>query len=317
MSSSDPVRASATSPAFERRIIAFVNPFSPRGADARAALVQAGVFEVVDLAPRTLRPQIESALATGAGRVLVAGGDGTLGTAAAALLGTDTELAVLPAGTLNHFAKDHAIPEDTSEAIGTALRDDSTPVDIGVVSRHAFLNTASVGMYVRYVRTRERLEKYVGYRMASAAALVATFLRPRQISVELQVEGATRHYRTPLLFVGVGERELKAPEFGGRIQGGRRGLHVMILRGRRPARLLTTALAAAARGVAHASASPDLDTFIVDSCTVGVWGRRSLTIGLDGELIRVAAPLEFRIARDALRVVGARPPAEAIDGSPP
>jgi diacylglycerol kinase family enzyme len=206
MSSSDPVRASATSPAFERRVLAFVNPLSPRGPDARAALVQAGVFEVVDLAPATVRPQIEAALGTGAGRILVAGGDGTLGTAAAALLGTDTELAVLAAGTLNHFARDHGIPEDPSEAIGIAIGGESAPVDVGVVSNHVFLNTASVGMYVRYVRTRERLERYVGYRIASTAALVATFFRHRRMSVELQVEGTTRHYRTPLLFVGVGER---------------------------------------------------------------------------------------------------------------
>ncbi|CAN5378077.1 hypothetical protein BH23GEM2_BH23GEM2_17350 [soil metagenome] len=315
MSSSDPVRASATSPAFERRITAFVNPGSPGGPAARAALVQAGAFEIVDLQSATVRSQIETALAAGARRVLVAGGDGTLGTAAAALLGTDTELAILAAGTLNHFARDHGIPENASEAIGTALGEGSVPVDVGVVSNHAFLNTASVGMYVRYVRMRERLERYAGYRVASAAALVATFLRHRRLSVELQVGGATRHYRTPMLFVGVGERELKAPKFGGRVQGGSRGLHVMILRGRRPARLLTIALAAAARGVDHASGSPDLDTFIVESCTVRVRGHRSLTIGLDGELVRVASPLEFRVARDALHVVGALPPAEALDGA--
>lgn len=316
MSSSDPVRASATSPASERRITAFVNPFSPKGPDARAALVQAGVFEVVDLEPKTVRLQLETVLAAGAKRVLVAGGDGTLGTAAAALLGTDTELAIIAAGTLNHFARDHGIPEDASEAIGTALGEVSAPVDVGVVSDHAFLNTASVGMYVGFVRTRERLERYVGYRLASIAALVATFIRRRSISVVLQVEGAKRQYRTPLLFVGVGERELRAPRFGGRVEGGRRGLHVIIIPGRRPARLLTTAMAAAARGVDRASESPDLDSFVVESCTVRVRGRRSLTIAVDGELVRVAAPLEFRVARDALRVVGALPPADAYGSSP-
>ncbi|HUF66632.1 MAG TPA: diacylglycerol kinase family protein [Gemmatimonadaceae bacterium] len=294
-----------------------MNPCSSRGPDARAALVQAGVFEVVDLEHPTVRSQIESVLAGGAKRVLVAGGDGTLGTAAAACIGRGTELAILAAGTLNHFARDHGIPEDAAEAIGAALGEATSPVDVGVVSDHVFLNTASVGMYVRYVRTRERFERYVGYRLASAAALVATFLRHRRISVELQVEGETRHYRTPMLFVGVGERELKAPKFGGRVRGGCRGLHVMIVRGRRPARLLTTALAAAARGVAHASASPDIDTFVVESCTVRVRGRRSLTIGLDGELIGVATLLEFRIARDALRVVGALPPAHAMNEASP
>lgn len=310
MSSSDPVRASATSPAFPRRIPAFVNPNSPSGRDARDALAQVGEFEIMDLDGRSLRSQIDAVVSSGCRRVLVAGGDGTLGTAAAALLGSDVEMAIVAAGTLNHFAKDHGIPEDTSEAIGTALGGVTASVDAGVVSDHAFLNTASVGMYVRYVRTRERLERYLGYRLASAAAFVATFLQPRAISVELEVDGAKHQYRTPLLFVGVGERELKAPEFGGRVAGGRRGLHVMIVRGRRPARLLTMAMAAAARGVDHAAASPDLDAFLVESCTVRVRGRRAMTIGLDGELIRVPMPLEFRLARASLRVVGARLPAE-------
>ncbi|HEX6252482.1 MAG TPA: diacylglycerol kinase family protein [Gemmatimonadaceae bacterium] len=314
MSVSDPVRASAPSPAFSARIPAFVNPNSPSGRDAREALAQIDQFELIDLDGQSLRSRIQSVVDSGCRRLLVAGGDGTLGTAAAVLIGKDVEMAVLAAGTLNHFAKDHGIPEDTSEAIGTALGGATAQVDAGVVSDHAFLNTASVGMYVRYVRTRERLERFLGYRVASAAAFIATFLRPRALSVELEVDGAKHQYRTPLLFVGVGERELKAPEFGGRIAGGRRGLHVMIVRGRRPARLLTMALAAAARGVVHAAASPDLDAFIVESCTVRVRGRHSMTVGLDGELIRVPVPLEFRLARDSLHVVGARPPAAESPG---
>ncbi|MGK2934936.1 MAG: diacylglycerol/lipid kinase family protein [Gemmatimonadaceae bacterium] len=310
MSLSDPARASAASPAFSRRIPAFVNPNSPSGRDARDALSHAGAFELVDLDGKSLRLRIQAAIDSGAQRVVVAGGDGTLGTAAAALLGSDVEMAVIAVGTLNHFAKDHGIPEDTSEAIGTALGGTSAPVDAGTVNDHTFLNTASVGLYVRYVRTRERLERFLGYRVASAAAFIAIFLQPRALSVELEVDGAKHSYRTPLLFVGVGERELKAPELGGRVAGGRRGLHVMIVRGRGPARLFTMAMVAAARGVEHASSSLDLDAFVVESCTVRVRGRRAMTIGLDGELMRVPAPLEFRLARDSLRVVGARRPAD-------
>jgi diacylglycerol kinase family enzyme len=310
MASSDSARAGASLAQPGKRIPAFVNTHSPNGADARAALVVSGAFELRDLHLRTLRSQIEDAAAAGARRVLVAGGDGTLGTAAAALIGRETELAVIAAGTLNHFAKDHGIPESHSEAIGAALGERVGTVDVGVVSNHVFLNTASAGMYVAYVRTRERLERHFGYRLSSAAAFLATFLRPRRLSVELTVEGERRRYRTPVLFVGVGERELKAPQLGARVPGGQRGLHVMIVRGRRPARLLTLALAAATRGVESAASSPELDAFVVDSCTVTVAGRRHLTIGLDGELARVPVPLEFRIVRDALRVVGARRPDE-------
>ena len=40
-------------------------------------------------------------------RIVVAGGDGTIASAAAAVCGTPVELAIMPGGTLNHFARDH------------------------------------------------------------------------------------------------------------------------------------------------------------------------------------------------------------------
>src|SRR5438477_4273099 len=48
--------------------------------------------------------------------VIVGGGDGTIGAAAAAMIGTKTRLGILPLGTLNHFARDLGIPTDLDEA---------------------------------------------------------------------------------------------------------------------------------------------------------------------------------------------------------
>lgn len=299
----------------DQRLPAFVNPESPNAAAARAALLEAGSFRIHDLDPPRLRAQLEEAVADGPRRIVVAGGDGTLGTAAAAVLGTATEIAVVPAGTLNHFARDHRIPESLDDAIAAALGSATRVVDAAMVNDQVFLNTASAGIYVRYLRVRERVERRIGYRLASIAALLATFFRPRSLSVELQRDGITRLYRTPLLFVGVGERELKAPKFGGRLEGGARGLHVMIVRGRRPARLLTLALAAIARGVQRVASTPDLDAFVVDSFTVTLGRRRSILLALDGELVRVPTPLRFTIRRDALRIVAATPPADLSPGN--
>ena len=293
-------------PLVARRIPAFVNPASPNAAAARVALLESGRFEIRDLVQEKLRDQIEEIARAGASRVVVAGGDGTLGTAAAALIGSSTALAVIPAGTMNHFAKDHGIPEAPDGAIAAALSDMIDHVDVGFVGDSVFLNTASVGLYVDYVRRRERIERIIGYRAGSLIAALGTFLRPRLLSVEVQIAGAVKRYDTPLVFVGLGERELKAPKFGGRVEGGQRGLHVIVVRGRRPARLFALALAAAARGLEQVAATPQLDSFIVESCVVRMARRRYVTVGMDGELFRVAAPLEFRVRYDALRVIAAR-----------
>ena len=68
------------------------------------------------------------------------------------------------------------------------------------------------------------------------------------MAVEVVVDGQKRIYRTPLVFIGVGERGLQLPTLGQRVTDGRRGLHVMVVRGRSRARMLALGLAAVARG---------------------------------------------------------------------
>jgi diacylglycerol kinase family enzyme len=133
-------------------------------------------------------------------------------------------------------------------------------------------------------------------------AAIRTFVIMPTIAVELEVNGEAAIYRTPLVFVGVGERELQLPELGRRVENGQRGLHVIIVRGRRKARLLAVAMAAVSRGVKSAARAPELDSFIVERCTITM-RRRVVYVALDGEEEIMTSPLEYRLERDILRVV--------------
>lgn len=294
-------------PSDEQPIVAVLNTSAGSAVAAQESLASAGDFDVRPCTADVLEDTIRNAARSGARRILVAGGDGSVACAARALVGTDTELAILPGGTLNHFARDHHIPTDPAEAIRVALGDDSGRIDVGYADDTLFLNTLSVGVYVGYVRTRDRLETRVGYRIASILALLRTFVRMYTMRVELEVDGKIMRYRTALVFVGVGERELKAPKLGARVEGGRRGLHVMIVQGRRRARLVALGMAAAARGVDHATTFPELDSFVVERCTIHLRRRRA-PIAVDGEIVYATSPLELRIEPDALEVVGAKCP---------
>lgn len=283
-------------------ILALVNPKSGTADKAKAALADVGAFDVREVQPETLADAIEDAVAGGQTRIVVSGGDGTIATAARALVGTGVELGIVPGGTLNHFARDLGIPPDLPSACEIAADHTVTAcADVAYVNGLLFLNTSSVGAYVRLVRTRDRLERMLGYRLASAAAAVRVFLGFTRFDVELEVDGVVRRYRTPMVFVGVGERELKLPTLGKRVPGGQRGLHVMVVRGQRRAGLLALAFAAVARGVHHVARTPKLDSFVVDRCRVVL--RRRGPVAVDGEIVTLDTPLEYELSRDALKVV--------------
>jgi diacylglycerol kinase family enzyme len=287
-------------------IPAFINPAAANAEHARQALLGTdgggGHFDIREVAPSLLAERIREAGRQGARRILVAGGDGTVGTAADALAGSDIELAILPAGTLNHLAKDLQLPLDLNDAAKLAYTGSAVSIDGASVNGRGFLNTSSVGAYVTFVRARERLEGRLGYRLASLVAAVRLLARLPVFRVTLHVDGSLRDYLTPLVFIGVGERELKLPALGARVENGRAGLHVMVVRRRSGARTLALALAAVARGVNEVARTPALDAFLVDSCRIA---PRTRTVAVDGELISVDPPLEVRHIPAFVRIVAA------------
>lgn len=291
------------------RIPAIVNLASGSAEEARRVLEEGEGFEVHAVQPDRIASTVRDVVERGAKRILVSGGDGTIATAAAQLLDTPAELAILPGGTLNHFARDLGVSTEAAEALELAVNGTCRGVDIGVVNGHVFLNTSSVGAYVRFVRIRERLERRFGYRVASALAAFRILFQLDSFAVELEVEGKPRIYRTPLVFIGVGERELQLPTLGRRVRDGKRGLHVMVVSGRSRARLLALALAAVARGVDAVARTPELDSFLVDRCQVRL--RRPTAVAVDGELVAMRTTLEYELKGEALHVV-CPPPEEVL-----
>jgi diacylglycerol kinase family enzyme len=287
------------------KLKAFLNTACGNAEAAREALAKAGL-ELEAVHPGEMMNRLKQVVDQGTKRILVAGGDGTIAAAASLVAKTDIELAVLPGGTLNHFAKDHGIPTDLGKAAIVAGSGPVVGADLGYVNDCVFLNTTSLGAYVTFVRERERLEKHLGYSIASAIAFAKMLAEIRTFSVTLEAEGGKKTYRASLVFIGVGERELKVPTLGNRVENGKRKLHVMIVQGRKPARLFALALAGITKGRRQAEKLPDFDNFLVDSCRIDLT-RPTATIGLDGELKRLRTPLDYRIERDALRLVVAPP----------
>ncbi len=137
-------------------------------------------------------------LAAASARILgVAGGDGTVGAAAAVARETGLPLLVIPAGTFNHFAADLGV-ESARDALA-ALRDgEAVQVDLGLAGGRPFVNTSSTGVYVDLVNARRQLEGVLGKRLADVVALISVLRRGRPH--ELVLDGRRR--RLWLYFAG-------------------------------------------------------------------------------------------------------------------
>jgi diacylglycerol kinase family enzyme len=281
-----------------------VNP-AAKGARSAISALQQHNFDVQVCLPDQLDGAVREALAHGATRVLVAGGDGSIRAAASVLRGTPCELAILPAGTLNHLARDLGIPQEIDNAVRVAAESSRVEsIDVAEVNHRTFLNTSSVGAYVTFVRTRERLERRFGYGIASIVAAFRILNRLRSFRVRLEVGGEERSYLTPLVFVALGKRELRLPSLGARVPHGGRRLHVMVLRAQSGARALALALVAAVRGERAVSNGVAMDSFVVDRLQIEPRRkRRHLSLALDGEIVDVDSPLEYRVVPGALKVV--------------
>jgi diacylglycerol kinase family enzyme/membrane-associated phospholipid phosphatase len=134
----------------------------------------------------------------------VAGGDGTVAAVAAVAASRGLPLVVVPAGTLNHFARDIGITE-LSDAVKAVQDGSAVAIDLGGVRvdnapPHWFLNTASLGGYPDLVQLRERNESRWGKWPAAAIALIRVLRQADPLVA--RIDGVP--HKVWLVFVGNG-----------------------------------------------------------------------------------------------------------------
>jgi diacylglycerol kinase family enzyme/membrane-associated phospholipid phosphatase len=236
-------------------LVVVANTASGTADRARALRDSLPWAEVVECEPADVRAELEKAAARA--RVLgVCGGDGTVNAAAEIALRRGLPLAVLPGGTLNHFAYDLGVEgvRDLSRAVrqGKGVR-----VDVGRFAcggqRGIFLNTCSLGVYPELVRTRERWAPRIG---GWPAGMVAALRVARTERHPLEAEFGGQARPLWLLFAGNGTYHRMGLTPGRRrdLADGRLDVRV-VHGGRRPTlRLLAAAVAGPlTRSPAHAA----------------------------------------------------------------
>lgn len=325
------MNASAAESEHEADVLAAVELLRSRGLDvdlwrARPGAPLPGGSDPADSAARAAR----LAVAGGVSAVIAAGGDGTVGTVAGALAGTGTPMGVLPAGTLNHFARDLGLPA-TVPAAAAVLADALAAgrvraVDVGEVNGRVFVNNSSIGLYPRIVvrrdrrlrrwRRRERrgagagaeraalppafaLRLGRGKWLAMLLAAVSVFRRHTALTLRLDADGTAALLHTPFVFVGNNFYPTDLFDLGQRtrLDGGELCLYAARRAGRFALlRLALRAVLGLLRQDADFTAT-GVHELKIDS------RHKVLRVALDGEVVPLHPPLLYRMRPRALKVL--------------
>ncbi|MGC4983574.1 bifunctional phosphatase PAP2/diacylglycerol kinase family protein [Streptomyces sp. DT193] len=252
--------------------------------------------EIVECEPCDLREELEKA-ATRARVLGVCGGDGTVNTAAEVALRHGIPLAVLPGGTLNHFAHDLGV-EGERDLVRALQEGEAVRVDVGRFASGGtngiFLNTCSLGIYPELVRERENWSKVIG---SWPAGVLGALRVLRADHHPLRAELGGRTHPLWLLFAGNGtyHRMGLAPARRFDLADGRLDVRV-VHGGRHPAvRLLAAAFAGPlTRSPAHAAVR------VGRLCIKGV--APGTLLAYDGEVTEVSGEVTLLKSREALTV---------------
>lgn len=228
--------------------------------------------------------------------VVVAGGDGTVNAAAAAVAAIGRPLGVLPFGTANDFAHTLGIPIDAGAAAELVADGTTRRIDLGRANDRVFLNAASLGLPVTVTERQDpglkRILKSFSYVVATMKAVRET----RRFTVWITVDGQRTELKAVQVTVGNGVR------FGGGMRVGSAPaiddglLDVFAVEAET---LLELARIAGAVRLGLHEDDPHLRTF--RGRDVRIETKREMPISTDGD-ISTTTPCDFSVERDALEV---------------
>jgi diacylglycerol kinase (ATP) len=146
--------------------------------------------------PRHLTELARAAVDGGAELLVVVGGDGALHEVVDGIVGRNVEVAVLMRGTGMDFARTYGIPTRAEDAFAVALHGDTRTIDVGRVTYRAWgggdvvehlVNVGSIGMSADTARRANTRSKALGGKPTFFLTLVESFLRWRNVEMQVRV----------------------------------------------------------------------------------------------------------------------------------
>lgn len=227
--------------------------------------------------------------------IAVIGGDGTISIVTSLIAGTHATLAPLPGGTLNHFTKDIGVSQNIDEALVQIKTAKPRYIDVGRVNDRYFINNSSIGIYPATLQLRSKVEargitKWFVALWASIRALIQ--LR----SYRIELDG--RMITTPFVFVGNNRYILDKVGTADRTRLDEGVLTVFVIKTR--SRLVLCKMVVMAL-IGRVRQALEFDEYYPQQLTLT--RKQPLVISIDGELVRISTPLEYKVQPCALKVL--------------
>lgn len=244
-------------------------------------------------------------MASGADVLIAAGGDGTINAAASALIHQPAALGLIPAGKLNHFARDLGIPMDAEQAAQVVTHGHIVRVDVAAVNGRVFINNSVLGLFPKYRKAREPWDRRgfsasrIGRFIATVAALWRVFWRLPHVTISLDVDGQRRTLRTPFVLIGNNEHRMEGLALGSRNRLDQGALWVYAMR---PCNRWQFVRLLFGLVTGRAPRESIFEIFSASELTIDSKQRR-IGVGIDGEMARMRPPLHYESLPRALRVV--------------
>ncbi len=131
--------------------------------------------------------------------ILVVGGDGVVNSVGRAVMGSNTAMGVIPAGSGNGFARHLGMPLEWKKAIPALVRAERISIDVGLINGRPFFVTCSMAWDAMLVRTFNKFP-FRGV-MPYALSAVYEYFDYRSQPFRVKVDGGQpRDIDRPLVF---------------------------------------------------------------------------------------------------------------------
>ena len=240
--------------------------------------------------------------------LLAGGGDGTISAAAGLAFKRGVPLAVLPAGTMNLFARTLGMPLELDAALEAIADGEIAAVDIATANGRPFVHQFSVGIHAKLVKLRDQLtfRSRIGKMFASVRAAAGVAMHPPNFHAEVQTKrGAERRATAG---ISVSNNPLEGPLLHAEgLDAGVLGIYVV-------APLTPWRMVKLCAGLVAGrwKALPEIIDREAREVVLSFPQRRSGAVAaIDGELMSLPRRVELRVHPGGLQVV--LPPAAAED----